>query len=275
MEELKNKPKIYNTEEVYERAFDSIAESYDDTFESSPVTKRLREIIYGYIFPYLDENSHVLDVNCGTGTDALNIASHGHKVSCLDISPRMVEQARRKLEDFPDVDVRTGSFEDLNTLPSGSFDLILSNFGGLNCTPYLLPVFTRCYELLKPGGRCVLVIMPPVSIWEILSGMRRLNFYHAFRRLRKNPVLNMNNSPVPVYYHSLRRVRKASRDLFNIETVRGLNVLSPPPYSRKFVFKYPNISSALFKLDNISGILPVIRTMGDHMLVVMRKKATG
>jgi len=275
MEKLKNSGTIDNHKDSYERAFDSIADDYDATFDSNPVTKQLRQIIYDSVLPILNENSNVLDISCGAGTDALTLASDGHNVTCFDISPRMISYARRKLKDFPYADLRIGSFENLHTLPVGSFNLILSNFGGLNCTPDLRPVFKRCYELLKPAGHLVIIVMPPVSIWEVISGLTRLNFKLAFRRMRKNPVVRMNNSSVPVYYHSLRSVRSVSRKLFNVGIVRGLNVLSPPPYSRKFVSKHPHVSAVLSKLDSIFGFTPITRAMGDHMLVVMQKDKTG
>lgn len=273
MEKLKNTgPQAAPT---YMQAFDSIAESYDDTFERSEVTKRLRNIVYSYSVPFLNKNSKILDINCGTGTDALYFASLGHTITALDISPRMIAQAARKLEGYPGVELQTDSFENMHSLPEDSYDIILSNFGGLNCTPDLRPVLLRCNELLHPDGRLILVVMPSVSIWEIISGSSRLQFRRAFRRMRKNPSVHINNSQVPVYYHSLRSIRSASCNLFEIETARGLNVLSPPPYSRRFASKHPYVSEALHRLDNMAGKIPMIRTMGDHLLVVLRKKKTN
>lgn len=41
----------------------------------------------------------VLDAGCGTGTLSLLLARAGHEVTGVDLSPRMVERARRKLAD--------------------------------------------------------------------------------------------------------------------------------------------------------------------------------
>jgi len=272
MEKLKNTDTIEEREIYYGEAFDSVAGTYDDAFDTNPVTKQLRRIIYGYLTPHLDKGSSILDINCGTGTDAFYFASHGHRVTCMDVSPQMISLARRKVKEFSGVDLQTGSFEKTDLIPAGQYDLILSNFGGLNCTPDLHPVIDRCYELLKPSGHLAITVMPPVSPWEIVSGVSRLNFKHAFRRMRKYPLVRMNNSSVPVYYHSLRSIRNASKHLFTIKTIRGLNVLSPPPYSRNFANKYPNLSAGLYKLDSFWGILPILRATGDHIIIVMEKR---
>lgn len=39
----------------------------------------------------------VLDLGCGTGSLSLVLAEQGHRPSGVDLSPLMVEQARRKL----------------------------------------------------------------------------------------------------------------------------------------------------------------------------------
>ncbi len=70
----------------------------------------------------------LLDVACGMGTVAVEAATRGAQVTGLDLTPRMLEEARRRAG-VAGVSVRwvQGSFDDLATL--GSFDIIVSTFG--------------------------------------------------------------------------------------------------------------------------------------------------
>ena len=75
------------------------------------------------------------------------------------------------------------SFTALDTLRErGPYDLIFSNFAGLNCTGELDRVLRSFAPLLKPGGQVSLVILPGFCLWETLM-LFRGKFRTAFRRL--------------------------------------------------------------------------------------------
>ncbi|MBM7442131.1 trifunctional class I SAM-dependent methyltransferase/NUDIX hydrolase/VOC family protein [Streptomyces sp. HB132] len=98
--------------------------------------------------------STVLDLGCGTGSLALLVACQGHRVTAVDRSPRMVEQARAKLAGTG-TEVLVG---DAGDPPVGTqrFDVILARH-----TVWLLPdpaaALRLWFSLLRPGGRLVLV----------------------------------------------------------------------------------------------------------------------
>lgn len=76
------------------------------------------------------ESLRVLDVGCGQGTQALELARAGHRVIGLDSSPRMLAEFSFKLGgESPDVAHRLtlvqGSGEDAATLTPGPFDVVL------------------------------------------------------------------------------------------------------------------------------------------------------
>ncbi len=84
----------------------------------------------------LRPGSAVLEMNCGTGEDALWLARRGVQVLATDVSPAMLEAARKKLAATPDCALARFhrlAWEELETLNEGPFDGMLSNFGGLNC----------------------------------------------------------------------------------------------------------------------------------------------
>ncbi|MDX3326370.1 MULTISPECIES: methyltransferase domain-containing protein [Streptomyces] len=98
--------------------------------------------------------SAVLDLGCGTGSLALLAAGQGHRVTAVDRSTRMVEQARAKLAGTG-TEVLVG---DAAHPPVGKqrFDVILARH-----IVWLLPdpaaVLRHWFSLLRPGGRLVLI----------------------------------------------------------------------------------------------------------------------
>lgn len=98
--------------------------------------------------------SEVLDLGCGTGSLALLVAGQGHRVTAVDRSPRMAEQARAKLAGTG-TEVLVG---DEGQPPVGKqrFDVILARHL-VRLLPEPEAVLRRWFALLKPGGRLVLI----------------------------------------------------------------------------------------------------------------------
>ncbi len=63
----------------------------------------------------------VADLGCGTGEIAADVAPYVRKVVAIDREPAMIDAARRRLQDFANVEVRRGALEDLPA-EAGEFD---------------------------------------------------------------------------------------------------------------------------------------------------------
>jgi ubiquinone/menaquinone biosynthesis C-methylase UbiE len=114
----------------------------------------------------------VLDVACGTGIVARNVAprvgSQGSVVG-LDLSPDMIDVARAEPEtDGLAVEWRAGPAERL-PFPDGSFDLVLCQFGLMFFTDRHAAL-SEMHRVLRPDGRAVL------SVWQ---GLDRHPFYQT------------------------------------------------------------------------------------------------
>jgi ubiquinone/menaquinone biosynthesis C-methylase UbiE len=97
---------------------------------------------------------HVLDIATGTGLSAeaalAAVGPTGH-VTAADISPAMIEKARRRLDQAPNASV---SVEDGQALSfsDGSFDAVLCNLG-LMFFPDPVRGLSEFRRVLRPGGR--------------------------------------------------------------------------------------------------------------------------
>jgi SAM-dependent methyltransferase len=100
----------------------------------------------------------VLDVGCGAGSTtrrAADLVGPGGSVTGLDISPAMIDAARRLAGDRPIRWVATDIVAD--GLPAAAFDVVLSRFGVMFFTDRLA-AFTRLAEATRPGGRLCLAV---------------------------------------------------------------------------------------------------------------------
>jgi SAM-dependent methyltransferase len=98
---------------------------------------------------------HVLDLGCGDGGLSFHLVDRGADVTALDISPGMVEVARRRLEHFrPEASVRLVAAPiEASGLKPGSFDLIVGRWILHHLD--LHQGAEAIAALLKPGGRGV------------------------------------------------------------------------------------------------------------------------
>src|SRR5687768_2915196 len=85
--------------------FDVLAGTYDAGFVNSLIGQAQRRIRYKWLRPMLSRKTgrQLLEINCGTGTDAFWMAQKGHCVTATDASPAMIKKAQQKaaLTAFP------------------------------------------------------------------------------------------------------------------------------------------------------------------------------
>lgn len=102
----------------------------------------------------------VLDVGTGTGVVALTAARAGAKVTGLDLTPELIEQARENGHIAQqDIVWNEGDAEQL-PYPDASFDVVLSQFGHM-FAPRPAVVMAEMRRVLKPNGRIAFATWPP------------------------------------------------------------------------------------------------------------------
>ena len=253
-------------------AFSKQSAVFDRLDEANKLSGHLRTIFRNEVLKHLKPQSEILELNCGTGLDALFFAGKGHQVLATDNAPGMVEKLNEKaVQAGVRISSRVLSYHDLSELKGQKFDHIISNFGGLNCTGDLAHVLDQLPGLLKPGGKVTLVIMPRICPWELVMALKG-DFKTAFRRLRKGTPANVEGVEFLCYYYDPSYVKKHLGDKMRVLSIRGIYISVPPEFYRGFVERYPRAYKLLSKIDRtLSGIWPFNRCC-DHFMITMQLK---
>ena len=260
--------------EAVERAFTKQAVHYDQHDCQNPILTAWRRRVYDHVERFLKPDSSMLELNAGTGIDAVYFVNQGHHVHATDQSGGMVKEIETKisLQNLSgQLSVAQCSYDSLEIEDRRKFDYIFSNFGGLNCIQDLSRVTRQFPNILHPGGFVTLVIMPPLCPWE-WGMMFKWNFKKAFRRLSRNGTIShLEGEHFMTYYHSVGKISAAMGDRFKLVGAESLGLFSPPPHKGEFARRYPVIHNFLSQLDRLGGIFPLSR-WGDHVMVTFRMR---
>lgn len=263
-------------------AFDSVAPTYDGPQGNNELIQRMREITWARISSLLPpDGGALIDLGCGTGIDAEHFARQGSDVLATDWSPAMVERAAARgaaLGDGRLQAVRVGAqeLEQLHPVHDDRFDVAYSNFGPLNCVPDLGHTAATLAPLMHPGGHAVFTVIGRWCPWEVAHYARKRRWSRArVRFLRRVTPVGMNGHTIWTRYFTPREfVREWVGDGSEWELVgyEGLSTFVPPPYLTALSERRPKLFARLVRLDARTAAWPVFRNLGDHFLVVLRRR---
>jgi SAM-dependent methyltransferase len=258
-------------------AFDSVAADYDGPRGNNELIQDMRTEMWRWLETTFSPGGRLLDLGCGTGLDAVHLGHQGYRVTATDWSPLMVGRTRDRAVAEGVTDrvraINVGAQELHSLDEGGAYDGVYSNLGPLNCVPNLREVAQECARLLKPQGALVFTVIGRVCPWELAHYFRLGRWARARVRFARNVVpVGMNNHTIWTRYYAPREFHRQFESHFVLEHFRGLCLFAPPPYLTWLQTRYPHWSKRLWRLDRRVSGWPLLRGMGDHFLVIMRKK---
>jgi ubiquinone/menaquinone biosynthesis C-methylase UbiE len=258
--------------------FDAVAVHYDETFTNTEIGKLQRARVWNYLNSVLPNKPiSILELNCGTGEDAIWFAKKGHTVLATDISEKMVEVTRAKVEGFSLSEKITVKQLDINEIDKVStthnFDLVFSNFGGLNCLKEseLNSLSEKIKILLKPNGKFIAVVMPDFCMIESIYLLFKFRTQEIFRRKSVQQV-KINDSVVETYYYHPKKFYEFFKSDFIINKIIAVGVFIPPSYLNIFFKRKSNTLKFLNKLEGSFGNHTIAASISDHFLIYLNLK---
>ena len=262
--------------------FDIMAETYDADFTNTTIGQLQRKQVWDLLRPLLDSYTNplkILEINCGTGEDAVELEGAGHDVTATDSSEKMVEKARQKAAAHGESQIvfRVCRFDQLSQQFSHQrFDLVISNFGGLNCIDQaeMETLSIQLSALLTEQGKLFFVIMGSNCLWEIFYYIFKGRAGTAFRRQRKHVRFRSGEAEIPVFYHSPGRVKKIFHSLYSCCYSRPVGLFIPPSYLEKQFQKRKRWLRGLVRLERKFSGYPALSNFADHYCIVFQKKGS-
>lgn len=259
--------------------FDDVAHGYDDRFSNQPIAKHLRGEVHQAAKALLPAKGHILEIGCGTGEDMKHFVAHGHDIMATDPSQNMLEITRQK----PPLGQGAGRVETEiwnadrplppKVLASGPYDLVFSNFGALNCVADLAHVRAEISKVLKPGGACVFVLINRWCLLEVVLNLLIWSPKNMTRRFRKQPTATLEDgSTFKMYFPSVTAINTAFGADYKVESTAPLGVFLPPSELYTAFQKRPKLLRFASFLDRTLGRLWPFSRLGDHFIVVLRRK---
>jgi len=145
---------LQNKKGLVEGVFDQVYSKYDlmNDFMSLGVHRFWKKSLINMMNPSLNKN--FIDVACGTGDIGklyLDSTSKDSKITCIDPNKGMVNQGKRKLSSYKNINWVISPAEKL-PFEDNKFDFYTISFG-LRNTKNLNKALSEAYRILKPGGR--------------------------------------------------------------------------------------------------------------------------
>jgi ubiquinone/menaquinone biosynthesis C-methylase UbiE len=126
------------------------------------ISKKRYNIFYTYLKKFCEFKYHskekVLEIGCGIGTDSVEYAKHGAKVTAIDLGQDQVHLTKLNFElrNLKYDEISTGNVENLK-FEDETFDLVYC-FGVIHHTLDMQKAIDEIYRVLKKDGEAIIMI---------------------------------------------------------------------------------------------------------------------
>jgi len=254
------------------------AATYDRDFTDTVIGRTRRHSVWRDLERVFHPGQRLLELNCGTGLDAIHLAARGIQVLACDISPHMIQLASRgaSAAGLGDrLEFRVLPTENLETLESEApFDGAFSNFSGLNCVENLSAVARNLARLLKPGASLLVCVMGHFVPWEMVWFLAHGKPGRAFARARANGGV-LEAGDLKIQRPSVREMARLFAPEFELRSWRGVGIAVPPSYMEHWACRFPEVTRLLARADNWIDRWPLFRNLGDCVLIELSRAETN
>lgn len=248
--------------------FDIAAQYYDSDFTNTKIGQLQRQRVWKYLDKIILDNniSSVLELNCGTGADAIYLDNKGCQVVATDLSDNMLTIAKQKSAN-QNITYKKLDLSNPQLHLDQEFDLVFSNFGGLNCITenQLVDLQNWIKTVTHEDSHLIFILMPSMTIVDRLY--RKIKGEHDINNQRKNaktlPV-HVNGQTVQTYYHDPEVIRNIFSMVSHVNT-HSIGFI--PSFLEK-----NKLRDVLLMFDRLLYTIGMDPIKSDHYLIHLIKK---
>lgn len=237
-----------------------------------------RKRVWKYLSAQLKQkdNISILEINCGTGIDAYWLSGQGYQVTATDISSNMIACAENKkqLNSKQNPAFIVCGFDDLaNQFKGKTFDLIFSNFAGLNCVDEkgLEKLNHDFSSLLVPGGQLMMVLLGK-NCWIEQVYFHLKGRANKAKRRQTVDMVQLNQADLlPTYCYSVQETKQLF-NAFNLITHKPVGITIPPSYLESIIKKLPFLTPIVQLAEYCLGNISFLSDYADHTFLAFTKK---
>ena len=256
--------------------WDTAAKTYDCDFTGTLIGQLRRRAVWRELDRTFQAGQRVLELNCGTGIDAVRLAGRGVRVLACDISLGMIDMARERANACGvagALQFRVLPTEEIARLgPEGPFEGAFSNFAGLNCVDDLGATAEALFGLLKPGATVLLCMLGRFVPWEMAWYVAQAQPGRAFLRWSNGTARQVEGGTLRVRYHGVGEIARLFAPRFRLRRWRGIGIMVPPTYAEVWARRVPRLTRAVARVDDWIGGIPVVRRMADLVLLELERR---
>lgn len=257
----------HNPVQTSAAAFDGMAKDYDSGFTATPLGSVLRAMVWERYEHRFAGRTHLLEIGCGTGEDAVHLAGRGHRVLATDASAQMLRVAGAKAERAGvahRVQFLHAPMETLGTALAGmKFDGVYSNFGAINCAARLGTLAADLAPRIEPDAPLVWVLMGRHVPWEWAWYLARADAARAFRRMGR---AGASWRGIQVSYPAPSTLARTLQPHFAARGARALGFVLPPSYAAGWLNRSPRVLALLTRAERAAQRWRVCASLSDHFI---------
>jgi ubiquinone/menaquinone biosynthesis C-methylase UbiE len=271
----------FDEQKMVDRLFNDKAVYWAKIYDEKSVYAIIHQQRLTFALNYVDElsirkTSPILEIGCGAGFMAIELAKRGFEVEATDNVPAMIKQTEKNAKQNNVENRIHTAIANIHKLSykDESFELIVA-LGVIPWIPNLRQALSEVSRVLKPGGFAVLNVINRFRLNQIFDPLCSPAF-ESTRRLLKRELTKIGlrhmHTDATIHLYSIKELIAYLQEV-NLINIKNVNFgFGPFTFLRQNLFKEEMGIKIQQRLQSYANIgFPVFRSIGSQYVILVRK----